>query len=275
MIRFSLPYVYDLAERFEKLAEVKVDTKYVDVFIKIHSARLALEGLMNQSIFAATLRSSRANAINLYEALIGISNNEDFERKLTPVEVFPVANALQIFKTSLIAELNVLPSYFVTPKGCYDTIFLLEDPARLFPIELSAKVPEAMPDLAEAGKALAFDMPTACGFHVLRVTETVLRRYFYMEMNKNTKSVNRNIGTYLNNLTQAGKGDPKIIAALKQLVDLHRNPLMHPEAVLSLEEALAILGISRSVVGAMLIKLPINSKECALEPSEMQIDNSS
>jgi hypothetical protein len=67
----------------------------------------------------------------------------------------------------------------------------------------------------------------------------------------------RNIGVYLNALKQAGKGDAKVLAALKQMTDLHRNPLIHPEAVLTLEEALSIMGVARSAIGAMLAELPV------------------
>jgi hypothetical protein len=66
----------------------------------------------------------------------------------------------------------------------------------------------------------------------------------------------RNIGVYVNAMRQSGHGDPKILAVLKQMADLHRNPLIHPETVLTTDEALAILGIARSAVTAMLAVLP-------------------
>jgi hypothetical protein len=37
---------------------------------------------------------------------------------------------------------------------------------------------------------------------------------------------------------------------------LHRNPLIHPEVILDLGEEIEILGISRSVIGAMLKVMP-------------------
>jgi hypothetical protein len=66
----------------------------------------------------------------------------------------------------------------------------------------------------------------------------------------------RNLGVYLNALKQAGKGDPKVLGALKQMADLHRNPTIHPETVLTVDEAIAILGIAQSVVSTMLVRLP-------------------
>jgi hypothetical protein len=34
----------------------------------------------------------------------------------------------------------------------------------------------------------------------------------------------RSLGVYITALKKAGKGDEKILAALKQMTDLHRNP---------------------------------------------------
>jgi hypothetical protein len=66
----------------------------------------------------------------------------------------------------------------------------------------------------------------------------------------------RNIGVYLESLKRLKKGDPKVIASIKQIADLHRNPLIHPETVLTMEEAISIMGISRSAVAAMLVEIP-------------------
>ncbi|WP_416193440.1 hypothetical protein [Nitrobacter sp. TKz-YC01] len=62
---------------------------------------------------------------------------------------------------------------------------------------------------------------------------------------------------YLNALRQSKKGDEKILAALKQMTDLHRNPLIHPEVILTTDESIATLGIARSVITAMLAVLPV------------------
>ena len=37
---------------------------------------------------------------------------------------------------------------------------------------------------------------------------------------------------------------------------LHRNPLVHPEVILSTEEAIGIIGMARSAIAAMLAALP-------------------
>jgi len=112
-------------------------------------------------------------------------------------------------------------------------------------------------DIREAGKSLAFELPTAAGFHLFRATESVLRKYYVHETGSTAPPKVRNIGVYLNALKIANKGDPKVRAALKQMTDLHRNPLIHPETILTLDEAIAIFGIARSAITAMLSVLPV------------------
>jgi hypothetical protein len=95
------------------------------------------------------------------------------------------------------------------------------------------------------------------GFHAFRVTESVLRKYYSHVTGGQAQPKVRNIGVYLNALKQSNKGDAKILAALKQMTDLHRNPLIHPEVILTTEESIATLGIARSVITAMLTVLPV------------------
>jgi hypothetical protein len=51
-------------------------------------------------------------------------------------------------------------------------------------------------------------------------------------------------------------GEKRIVEAIKQMTKLHRNPLIHPEVILTSEEAIGIIGMARSVIGAMLATLP-------------------
>ena len=69
--------------------------------------------------------------------------------------------------------------------------------------------------------------------------------------------MNRNIGDYLSKLKELKKGDAKVLAALKDLKDLHRNPLVHPEHSLeNADEAIALLGGVQAVIIPMLKEIP-------------------
>lgn len=157
----------------------------------------------------------------------------------------------------MLAELGVLPSFFVTQKGGFDTNTLLEAGQMLFPEELQAKVPEAFFDCTEAAKALAYEVPTAAGFHIFRATEAVLRRY-YAEVSGGTAAPKvRTIKVYVRKMQKEKWGEEIILKTLEQMADLYRNPLSHPEAILTMDEAIGIVDIARSAVTAMLKALPV------------------
>jgi hypothetical protein len=144
----------------------------------------------------------------------------------------------------------------VQPKEGYDVSLLTAAGSILFPKSLLQKVPEAETDSMEAGKALAFELATSCGFHVFRIVESTLKRYWDEVSDKKDRPKLETIGSYSIELDKGKFGDEKVWESLKQLAKLHRNPLIHPEVILSVEEAIGIVGIARSVVGMMLQKLP-------------------
>lgn len=171
-------------------------------------------------------------------------------------ELFAIKTKYEEFKIAFQAELSSFNCYFVLQKGGFDTHTLLMWGENIFPADLRDKCPEALFDSQNAAKALAYELPTAVGFHLFRATECVLRRYYIQVTGGRAAPKVRNLGVYLNALKQSGFGDQKVLAVLKQLVDLHRNPLVHPEAVLSIDESIDLVGLCRSAVSAMLSELP-------------------
>lgn len=172
-------------------------------------------------------------------------------------ELADIKQKFEQYKTVLLAELQSLTSYFVTQKGGFNNFALLGAGENLFPSDLPTKVPEALRDVREAAKCLAFEVPTACGFHVFRATESVLRRYYTEVTGGQPHPKVRNFGIYVKKLRQLKCGDERVIAAIEQMTKLHRNPIIHPEVILTLEEALATLGMARSAMTAMLTALPV------------------
>jgi hypothetical protein len=271
VIRIALPYVYALAEAFDPLSGLQPNVRYGDLVYRLWNAQATLDSLMGTSVFANSLRSCRESAGRLRDALKHVTENPnpDLERILGPSEIIPITYAAEQFKTALLAEIGVLPSYFVTQKESFDTLSLLDRPGILFPPDIRDKVPEAVFDISEAGKALAFELPTACGFHVFRATESVLRRYYSHVTGGKPHPKVRNIAVYINAMRQSKCGDEKVLAALDQLSKLHRNPLSHPDAALTLEEAISTVGIARSAVAAMLAVLPSTPQTTSTAPVQV------
>lgn len=230
----------------------------------ISSARFALseaedqlEGLFHpKAIYFQALRGAFADGNVLYEAIKKLTTHPDPARKMDFFDVYSVINALDNFEPVLKAELRAADAYFVSKKGGYDTIDLITRGDVLFPGGFADKVPEAVRDVQEAGRCLAFELGTAAGFHLLRANEAVLLRYWDAVTSKAAKPRNRNLGSYLAKLDDMKAGDEKVRATLRQIKDLHRNTLVHPEDVLTVDEAIDLWGIIRSAVSAMLKAIP-------------------
>lgn len=257
MIRILLPFVYSLSESLEPLSAIEPNRRFGDAFGKIWYAHHQLNGFLNGSVFSPSLRTCVASGRTLLETLAQQMAKNEMEAPLDQLEAGSIVYQFREFKTNLLAELGTLPAYFVSQKGDRDTLTLLDQPHLMFPADLGRKVPEAMFDVAEAGKALCYETATACGFHLFRATEAVLRRYYTEATGGRPQPKVRNMAVYINAMTQRKCGDEKILSVLSQMSKLHRNPLIHPDVALTLDEAISILGISHSAITAMLAALPI------------------
>jgi hypothetical protein len=256
MIRISLPYIYKLATQLEPLATLPMhDTPYKEVWGWLFTSEQALREMHHGTLYAPYLRSSAPFAFDLLEKIQKLTSSDNLDRVVQGIDLWSISRSFEEYKTALLAELGSLNSYFITQKGSHDTYSLLMYGESLFPSDLVTKVPEARFDAKEAAKCLAFEVPTACAFHVFRATESVLRRYYSQVTGGKAQPKVRNIGVYINALKQTNCGDAKVLAALKQMADLHRNPLIHPEAAITIDEALAIVGIAASAMTTMLAEL--------------------
>jgi hypothetical protein len=104
---------------------------------------------------------------------------------------------------------------------------------------------KAKGEFEESGKCLAFERYTASAFHALRGVECVIRQYII----KLTGSLphKRDWGHYIQVLKEKG-ADPSLTAVLDNIRTLDRNPLMHPEDRLDIDEAIAVFTISQTAI---------------------------
>lgn len=151
------------------------------------------------------------------------------DEQLDWLTIFTLKDRATTFQNVLQAELGTTDLYYVSKKGTHTTVDLITNGALAFPASLATKVPEAIFDAREACKCLAFEVPTACGFHLHRAVEAVLRKYWDALTNGKKQPGNRTISDYLRALGPLRKGSPKVKAALRDLNKLHRNPLIHPK----------------------------------------------
>jgi len=146
-------------------------------------------------------------------------------------------------------ELQRHQTYLVSQIGGY-SMALLASKAEVNILEDALAIidEQAKKDFREAGRCLAFELPTAAGFHAMRATESVLRQFYAQLTGKS--AARKEWATCINELVKAG-ADKKVMAILDQLRDLHRNPLMHPQDFLSMKQAIGLFDIAKSAIGSL------------------------
>ncbi len=101
---------------------------------------------------------------------------------------------------------------------------------------------------------MAFDLPTAAGFHIARATESVITKAMGAFGCPQPKESQRNWGVYIKALEDAG-ASATLVHHLRQLKDLHRNPLIHPEVTLTQLEAQQLWSMCTSAMIAMITEI--------------------
>ena len=259
MVPFPIPELMQFATALDGLSRVKEGT-LGEQGGHIIVASYYLQQFIEDSIFKARLRSSVPLARELLVRLNHAAKDFHPEKHIGEIDAYSIRVAYDQFKVALFAELGSFTAYFATPKAGYDINILLESPERLFPPDLLKKVPQAAHDVREAARCLAFEVPTATGFHAFRAVEAVLREYYSHVTGGAAPPKVRSMRVYTRAIRDCRAGDEKVLSALDHLANLHRNPLSHPEDNLTLDEAIDILGLARSIISAMLRAIP--------EPSE-------
>jgi hypothetical protein len=90
-----------------------------------------------------------------------------------------IKNAISNFETVLKNDLPEMSTFAVAKMGLFRTEDLISRSYLGIDLELRAYLPDlAMQDIAEAGKCLAFRVPTASAFHLSRAIETCMNQYY-------------------------------------------------------------------------------------------------
>jgi hypothetical protein len=269
MIRIDGSYLYSVGGSLRPLSQIQNTVKFSEAALPLYIAEGALRPFLFNSVFK--LKTSLIKGNELLSAIVSvqtaISQEQDQDKELGWFHAYTLSSAYTAFETILQAEMQLADIYLVTKKRGYDTSDLIERGWMLFPDDLLAKVPEALLDITQGSRCLAFELPTASAFHFHRANESVLHRYYDAVTGGKPRPNGRNIGDYINELMKHKVGDPKVLSALKDLKDLHRNPLIHPEHTLeSIDEAVAVLGSIQSAIIYMLKEVPAPPPDPASAP---------
>jgi hypothetical protein len=197
-----------------------------------------------------------------------ISKNEPRD-EVQSWELSSLQSELTQFETILSAEVQKHLIYLVSQVSGFSMPLLVSKAE----VNLAEDALEVIPDTTkkdyrEAGRALAFELPTAAGFHAMRATESTLREYYRLVVRKDPGK--QDWAVCVNELRKAG-ANKKVMQVLDQIRDLHRNPLMHPQDFLTMKEAIGLFDIAKSAISAMAEEIaPLRKKEEAEEMEQQQ-----
>lgn len=265
-------YLYQVGASMRRLHELEGDfsetdnrgTLYQGAYYLLINASSVLETfLTNESYRMKTCIQKGNDLLKVLRTLqTKIENEENKKKRLSFSDVWPIRDALTGFEAVLSSEFGLLDLYVITKKGGYDISELMTNGEVCFPKDLAIKVPECIPDIKAGTKCIAVSLPTAAGFHLLRANEAVLRRYWDVVTNGSPRPSSGNMGDYIKQMEDKKAGSAHVLAALKNLKNLHRNELIHPGDILeSVEEAIALMNQIHTVVLHMLKEIPIKTHE--------------
>lgn len=142
-----------------------------------------------------------------------------------------------------------LATFFVSQKAAFSTSILIERAEKVFlDAELKRIPQQAVDDIRRSGRCIAFELPTAAGFHAFRALESVVLDY----LDKlHVQHPNRNLGAYIQLLADNG-ADTKVVSSLRLLKDLHRNPLFHPTDNLEIGEDIGVFNLVTTTISALV-----------------------
>jgi hypothetical protein len=154
------------------------------------------------------------------------------------------------FNEMLAAELNTFDLYWIEPKLGYNTAELLTDGTAIFPKVIRDALDEKIKhEVREAARCLEYEVHSAVGFHILRAVEIAILDYFTIPDYERAGA--NNWGDYAKRL-RFYKVHRKIVGMIDRLTGLHRNELMHAEAVLSAPEASMLFALMQEVLPVMI-----------------------
>jgi hypothetical protein len=253
---------YDLAVRIHTLTEIPDSVKLSEIWLDWWQARDALDLILT----LRPLSVSRGAAHKLVQAITAhvpkmwsemsavLATDLTTEAPLQPWQIYPIKEAAKEFETVLAAECQVLDTYFISKKGVYSTADLVEHAHHHFSDAIRNELPEqTKADFDQAGKCIAFDLPTAAAFHLLRGTESVLRKYYdrVVPGEKRAAPKMRNWGAYIKLLEQHG-AESQVTSLLIHLKDAYRNPVLHPEENYTDERIQVLFGVCISAIAIMI-----------------------
>jgi hypothetical protein len=265
---------YELGAKLRELFSFGEQARTADMFTPLTEAQTLLDSFIKGDVFKPD--SSKAEAGKLLARISAVFNRYFIdsaskqmkapagEDRVDAYEMSLIRSLVEKFEQALAAELNRTPTYLAAKRGIYSTYDLAEHAEVIFSESLRGIIPAvAQQEFNTAGRALVFGLGTAASVHMLRAIELMLKVYYESYAGAPAAKGERNYAIYLKKLAAladdedkekektSSRPDSRVIQLLSQIKSHYRNPLITPEAVTSVDEAMQLFGMASALISMM------------------------
>lgn len=266
MDRINLRSLYELGYMLHPLTTQHDTTNRGDFVMETGLLRLRLGQLRRGD--PVELRNETP-VKTLLEAIEEVVNKPDGEEGLDwysgEIEGYRIKHISQLASNLEVILFNEFPlchSYMISEEGLESIDTLIQNPQKAFDrktiSELESCAGNPLDDFKESARCLAFGFSTACGFHVVRAAEAVLRKWH--QLIKPQASDDTQWNNCIRELIAENKNEQDdetkrrvggLLSMLDSLRDANRNPLMHPEMSLDPSQATSLFKLTTSLISSM------------------------
>lgn len=263
MRRINIYDVVELGEGLNQAQAITENSSIIDAWYGVYSLGNALDKISSGQLIEFGIGKHYVD--ELFDAVKSIGSAfQDWQKLHKTGEEIPkvdwilqynLKSKMSEFKTVLAAESRSSATYYVSKVGIYSTSDLIEDASRKFSTEIVDLVEkESIDQFQDSARCLAYGLHTACAFHMMRAVEASLLALMKLVCGRSFASLNANWGAYIGELEKINNGRSRkkvnkaTIDLLRQIKDNHRNPVMHAELNLSMQEALDIFDLGSVVI---------------------------
>ncbi len=175
--------MYEWGAKLEPLASIDSETSPTNIFAAVTVGSLVLPDIVGSEILSTCIPAAKLlmDSVEktwqmLYTQSTESSAYYQFQIKAALQET---ARKAKTFINILGADLEQLETYHVTQSGGYSTRLLVKSANLILPEAIRTVIDaEALLDIDESGKCLAFDCHTAASYHIMRALERVMKQFY-------------------------------------------------------------------------------------------------
>lgn len=186
MDKLSLHAIYELAFLLHPLTTLKDANTKVDLFIDTWQVIPKLQGLLQGNPLTLRNKAPVNALIQSIQAATAVDKDGTrdkgwAETEVTSFTVQQISKLASNLEIILANEFPLFHSYLISEKGILSIDALINNPERIFNKRMITQMHtiagNPLADFKESARCLAFGFATACGFHVVRSAEAVLRKW--------------------------------------------------------------------------------------------------